>query len=203
MGVNPSFEPNQDFSTAASNAAPGALLHPFAAPDPELARVLPTQQLLFPSSPRTVCEEMGLNWWAALKLHQEGWLSFSPENTPRLDEAQETELRFIGSLVVAGCDSTMLGTLLNSLAKPYAYDHKRLYYDWAARQWRVLPDPEDCPEGMFTDWLGALVHKKDISTLTGIDELARDALSQVQLQEAQPELQDSWKVTSDGETVQG
>ena len=83
--------------------------------NPETARVAAAQQLLFPANPRAVCEQMGLNWWAALKLHEDGWLSFPPANTPRLDEAQEAELRFVGSLVIAGCDRGMLAILLGGV----------------------------------------------------------------------------------------
>ena len=155
--------------------------------DLQSARVTAAQQLLFPANPRGVCQEMGLNWWAALKLHEDGWLSFSPENTPRLDEAQEAELRFVGSLVIAGCDRNMLAVLLSGLPKPYAYDVRRLYYDWFARGWRLLPDPQANPEAQFTDWLETLVQGGDTSTLTGIGELAHDALSRVHGESPQPE----------------
>jgi len=57
------------------------------------------QQFLLPESSRAVSAEVGLNWWAALKLHEDGWLSFNPESTPQLDEAKDTELHFVGSLV--------------------------------------------------------------------------------------------------------
>ena len=57
--------------------------------NPETVRVAASQQLLFPANPRAVCEQMGLNWWAAPKLYEDGWLSFSPANAPRLEEAQE------------------------------------------------------------------------------------------------------------------
>jgi hypothetical protein len=153
--------------------------------NPELARVAAAQQMLFPANPRTLCEQVGLNWWAALKLHDDGWLSFSPANVPRLDEAQEAELRFIGSLVIAGCDRGMLATLLSDLARPYAYDASRLYYDWAARRWRLLPDAAAHPEAVFTDWLDKLVEEGDVNSLTGILELGRDSLSRVQV-EASP-----------------
>ena len=155
--------------------------------NPELARVATAQQLLFPANPRAVCEQMGLNWWAALKLHEDGWLSFSPANIPRLDEAQEAELRFIGSLVIAGCDRGMLAILLNGLPKPYAYDAARLYYDWFARRWRALPDPYAHPEAIFTDWLDNLVAQGEVSSLTGILELGQDALSRVHVGASQAE----------------
>jgi hypothetical protein len=132
---------------------------------------------------------MGLNWWAALKLHEDGWLSFSPARTSNLDEAQEAELRFVGSLVIAGCDRSMLSVLLGSLPRPYAYDVKRLYYDWFSRSWRVLPESQANPEGVFTDWLESLVQGGDVSTLSGIGELAQDALSRVHQESPQPELQ--------------
>jgi hypothetical protein len=156
--------------------------------NPELARVAAAQQLLFPANPRAVCEQMGLNWWAALKLHEDGWLSFSPAHTTRLDEAQEAELRFIGSLVIAGCDRGMLAILLNGLPKPYAYDDARLYYDWSARRWRLLPDPLAHPEAIFTDWLDKLVAHGEVSSLTGILELGQDALSRVHVDASQAEL---------------
>lgn len=150
--------------------------------NPELARIAAAQQLLFPANPRALCEHMGLNWWAALKLQEDGWLSFSPANIPRLDEAQEAELRFIGSLVIAGCDRGMLAILLSALSKPYAYDPARLYYDWAARRWRLLPDPHAHPEASFTDWLERLVEDGDVNSLTGILELGQDGLSRVRVE---------------------
>ena len=152
-----------------------------------MARVGAGQQLLFPANPRAVCEHIGLNWWGALKLHDEGWLSFSPANTPRLDEAQEAELRFVGSLVIAGCDRGMLAILLDGLSRPYAYDATRVYYDWAARRWRLLPDPCAHHEALFTDWLDALVENADVGSLSGILELGQDALSRVQIKSAPAE----------------
>jgi hypothetical protein len=137
------------------------------------------QQLLFPATARSVCDEIGLNWWAALKLYEDGWLSFGPDGTAKLDEAQQTELRFVGTLVVAGCDRDMLSTLLAGLPKPYAFPVNKLYFHWAARQWRFLPDPVTNPEAAFTERLESLVQRGDISSLRGILELTQDALSRL------------------------
>ena len=155
---------------------------------PEMARATAAQQLLFPANPRAVSDQVGLNWWTALKLYEDGWLSFPPADTPRLDEAQEAELRFLGSLITAGCDRGMLMTLLEQLSKPYAYDLRRLYYDWAERYWRLLPDPLAHPEATFADWLHSLVKQRDVDSLTGILELVQDALSRVRVETAQGEL---------------
>jgi hypothetical protein len=56
-----------------------------------------------------------------LKLWDEGWLTFNPESTPHLDEAQEAEMRFVGSLVAGGCTPAML----SGLRKPYSLDGSR------------------------------------------------------------------------------
>jgi len=182
-----SLQANQNFGSAAAQVAIHALL-PLQEEPAKGAQVIPTQQLLFPFSPRAICDEIGLNWWAALKLYEDGWLSFSPEGTPRLDERQEAELRFVGSLVLAGCDRSMLASLLSTLPKPYAYHGSRLYYDWAVRHWRLLPDPRVNREAHFADWLDALVEKQDVGSLTGIVELAHDALIRLRVISAQPEL---------------
>jgi hypothetical protein len=159
-------------------AAP-ALLFQLHDDNPQMARVAAAQQLLFPSSPRMVCDEIGLNWQAALRLQEEGWLSFAVENTLPLDEAQEAELRFVGALVLAGCDRNMLAVLLASLPRPYSYDLKKIYFDWNSRHWRLLPDPGAHPEAAFTDWLEVLVRMRDVGSLVGIVELAQDALARV------------------------
>ncbi len=146
------------------------------------------QQLLFPATSRSVCDEIGLNWWAAMKLYEAGWLGFAPDATGQLNDAQESELRFVGSLVVAGCDHSMLATLLRGLPRPYAFQANRLYYHWAARQWRALPDPIANPEASFTEWLESLIEKGDLGSLRGILELTQDALSRLAFQTGQQEL---------------
>jgi len=171
---------------------------------PHLARVVAAQQLLFPANPRSICNEIGLNWLAALKLHEDGWLSFAPGTTEKLDEVQEAELRFVGTLVVAGCDRSLLTLLLGTLPKPYAYDLRRLYFDWSARRWRLLQNPQAHPEAAFTDWLEMLVQTGDVGTLTGIEELARDALGRVRVKSSPPMPQPNHRfVTSDDEEMQG
>jgi len=152
---------------------------------PQLARVATAQQLLFPSTPRAVCDQLGLNWWAALKLFEDGWLCFSPEDTLVLDEAQEAELRFVGSLVVGGCDSSMLSSLLSGLPKPYSYRGDLIYYDWPARRWRLIPQASSHPEAIFADWLDTLVENGDLSSLAGVLELAQDGIARVRLEAAQ------------------
>jgi len=141
---------------------------------PEQARTNGQQQWLLPNNPRDVCERTGLNWWAAVKLGQDGFLSFDPESTPHLAEGEETELRFIGSLVVGGCDPAMLGRMVESLRKPYSYDGNRIFYDWSARRWRLLPQRIMNPEVVFAEWVKQLKDEGDADTLLNLaDEIAQ------------------------------
>jgi hypothetical protein len=48
------------------------------ADDAEQPRVNNTQPLLIPSTSSEMCKGIGLNWWAALKLWDDGRLSFNP-----------------------------------------------------------------------------------------------------------------------------
>lgn len=73
--LNPDLEPTR----SATGAAP---VPPLAAltPQPSQAQVKGAQQLLFAVNPRALCEQTGLNWWAAVKLYEDGWLSFTREH---------------------------------------------------------------------------------------------------------------------------
>ncbi len=145
--------------------------------DPSHARVSGGQRLLLPPSAREVCDQLGLNWWAALKLHDDGWVSFNPETTPELDQAQETELRFVGSLVTAGCEPRLLEQLLKGLERPYCYAGHRIYYDWSARRWRLLPVVEEPDlESVFADWLESLKEAGDAGQLESIKAGVQAAL---------------------------
>lgn len=145
---------------------------------PEAARDIRGQQLLFPTIPKQVCADIGLNWWAAIKLWDDGWLSFDPATTAQLDEAQESELRFLGSLVVTGCEPDFLKQLLESLHKPYRYRIGEIYFDWYERRWRMLPKPEPIPdrEVIFSSWLEELAEEEDIESLQQLAAQIEDAL---------------------------
>lgn len=144
--------------------------------NPESARVSAAQQFLFPVSPRAVCDEIGLNWWAALKLHEDGWLSFNPETAKQLDEVKDAELRFVGTLVGAGCDSGLLHHLLDGLSKPYCYRTGRIYYDWSTKHWRLVPKPWPEPEAVVFDWIDDLGAKGDYRRLEKLKLLIEDTI---------------------------
>ena len=125
--------------------------------DVSAARVIDVQCSLFPTAPKEVCERIGLKLEAAVKLYKNGWLSFNPRSVSRIEEDNEAELLFVGSLVACGCNEAMLKKLLADLQKPYCYRPNQIYFDWVAKKWRLIPDHEDpVPEEVFTDWLDVL-----------------------------------------------
>ena len=80
--------------------------------DIEYARAKKGQLRLFPCNSRDICQRIGLNWLSALWLYKQEFLSFNPAIVESLDEAQEAELIFLGSLVIAGCDKLDFRTFM-------------------------------------------------------------------------------------------
>lgn len=150
--------------------------------DPEMARVHPNQPLPIPATPRETCRSITLDWWAALKLWDDGVLSFNPETTAHLNEAQHAELVFIGSLVAAGCEPAFLQQILSSLSKPYAYQINLIYFDWLKCRWRLIPRPASPKEKekIFSEWVQELEDDQDVETLQQMEAHIEYCLSNLQ-----------------------
>lgn len=143
---------------------------------PEYARITADQELLFPKSTWDLCKEIGLDQWAASKLHDDGWLSFDPEATNSLSEQQECELRFIGSLVTGGLSPNLLPEILEGLNKPYIYEGRKIYYDWAEKRWRLIPEVLNEIETQFEEWIDDLVNEGNSDALKDMQEKIETAL---------------------------
>ena len=176
--------------------------------DIEKTRFCENGQLpLFPVKPLEVCNSIGLNWLAAEKLYEDSLLSFNPSEVERLDYAQESELVFLGRLVVAGCDKVMLERLLKSLKKPYQYKSDEVYYDWSLQKWRRMPHlqknirekiaeewlegldkgqflydwiNEIEPKDVFKNWIDDLLNEGDMEQLVEIEKACTWAISRLQ-----------------------
>ena len=144
-------------------------------PSPELARVESRQMPIFTRDPLTVCEELELPRREMHRAFRDGYLSFDPEHVGKLDEASEAELRFVGSLIAAGCPRSMLKVLLRDLEKPYRYDIRRMYYDWRGGKWCMLPGEADA-EGTFFALLDRLEAREARDQLVAIRAWLDEAL---------------------------
>lgn len=152
--------------------------------DIEKARASNKQLRLFPSTPRDICQRIGLNWMTAVSLHQRGILSFAPATVESLSDGQEAELTFLGSLVASGCDEGMLEHMLRGLQRPYQYLPDRVYYHWPSQEWRLMPQDEDVDmEQVFQDWIHELVEAGDNEQLSEIETTVREAIERVKMDE--------------------
>jgi hypothetical protein len=125
--------------------------------------------------PREVCKDIGLNWNDALILGDRGgWLSFHPEARSELEEREEAELRFVGSLVACGMGDSQLGMLLHGLRRPYSYKIQRMYFDWLARKWWLLPGVPVLDD--IYDIIDALQREGKIEVLESLYEQIAKAL---------------------------
>ncbi|MDP6490975.1 MAG: hypothetical protein QGH42_00400 [Kiritimatiellia bacterium] len=131
-----------------------------------------------PVSPTVLCERIGLNWQAAVWLHEKGWLSFDPQAVPDLSSSQEAELRFLGILVSAGCGEPMLSIMLRDLEKPYAYRIDLMYFAWEDRTWRVMPDETEHRRRMAR-WIDELEESASLDSLESIRTQVEKAIREV------------------------
>jgi hypothetical protein len=145
----------------------GAPEHPTLFPMPET--------LASATSPRGICQHMGLNWLAACKLFDERLLSYDPRALKSLSETQAAELRFLGALVVAGCDDSMLKKMVSGLCAPYSYRLDRMYFDWQDQEWRLLPRADEFRD-RFDRWLDELVEHGEGARLQSLEHSVRHAV---------------------------
>jgi hypothetical protein len=104
-----------------------------------------------------------------------------------MNENQETEFRFLGTLATAGCDDHMFTVLLKPLEKPYLYSLNRIYFGWqCGGRWMRIPTATDFREEPSEEWIECLKDEGDVDTLKRICELASEALAEIGDEEPEP-----------------
>jgi hypothetical protein len=153
----------------------------------EKARIFAGQLTLFPRKPRDFCQQIGLNWLAVQQLYKWELLSFDPMTVKNLNEGQEAELRFLGSLVIGGCDRGMIEYLIRDLNKPYQYRLDLIFYHWPSQQWQTFPEIEDDDEvdgeDAFSDWVDVLIENEDEEQLLSIKKTIEEAIINIRSSE--------------------
>lgn len=141
----------------------------------QFARVETHRMPVVARDARAVCADIKLEWVEALRLYRDGLISFNPATAGLLDESQEAELTFVGSLVVVGGARLPLRVFLRDLHKPYCYDVRRVFFDWADKRWRLLP-AEDDPESTLFAVLDRLELRSETEELLNLRDWLNDAL---------------------------
>ena len=99
------------------------------------------QPLLFDSE--FYRDSIGMADHEAATLRRTGLLSFDPNTSQPLTEAQVLELDFVWALHKSGCPTPFLDRLLSDLPKPYAYPVSEMHLDWKTLTWSRLLSPDE------------------------------------------------------------
>jgi len=140
----------------------------------DLARIENRQMPMFSRDLRTVAVELRLDWVRARGLWAAGLLSFDPDGVIQ-DEVCEAEFVFLGSLAAAGLSNDQIESIVRGLRRPYAYDMRRIYFDWQAGVWRLLPGADDA-EAAFFAMIARIDPCREARVLLEIRELVETAL---------------------------
>lgn len=89
--------------------------------------------------PKESAERYGAKWSAIIELFENGMLSFDPETTKIETQEQSYEWDFLARLIARGCSVELLEKMLKDLDKPYVYELRKIYYDWAQGVWKTIP----------------------------------------------------------------
>ncbi len=126
---------------------------------------VPTQNAgpsFMPVDTATVLAEAGISVEQARRWFGNGWLSFSPDERPKLDSHEMRELSFVRSLADSPLTESQIGTFLSRLFKPYRYDCSRVAWSFLYG-WVEMPifweqrDLNRVFEEHFDQWLRHLV----------------------------------------------
>ena len=88
---------------------------------------------------RASAEKYGAKWRAMIELFENDMLSFDPETNKIETQEQSYEWDFLARLIARGCSVKLLKEMLKGLDKPYVYELRKIYYDWARGVWKTVP----------------------------------------------------------------
>jgi len=101
-------------------------------------KIIPDLQFK-PYDARESAAQLGAKWSAMIELFENDVLSFNPETTKIETQEQSYEWDFVARLIARGCSVKLLKEMLKGLDKPYVYELRKIYYDWARGVWKTIP----------------------------------------------------------------
>ncbi len=111
-----------------------------------IRQVQNSQESLFNTSVDKLLKQYKITPAIVTEWHKSGYLSFDPLVYDELNEGQEIEFHFIGSLFKSGLSLISVETLLARLEKPYCYDLQSVYFDFLKNDWEDqlrIPEVEE------------------------------------------------------------
>jgi len=98
---------------------------------------------------------------------KQNYLSFDISKIHELQHSEVLELRFLSQLFKSNLDLETINKLLDKLAKPYAYDYRKVYFNVFSNDWEYLPEEineEDIAEN-YLDNLSAEDEREKIEDI--------------------------------------
>ena len=111
-----------------------------------IRQVQNSQESLFNTSVDELLKQYKITPAIVTMWYKSGYLSFDPLAYGDLNERQEIEFHFIGSLFKSGLSLISVESLLARLEKPYRYDLQSVYFDFIKNDWEYqlrIPEVEE------------------------------------------------------------
>ena len=97
----------------------------------------------------------------------QNYLSFDILKIHELQNSEVLELTFLSQLFKSNLDLETINKLLEKLAKPYAHDYRKVYFNIFANDWLYLPEEID-EEEVVENYLENLNAEDDREKIEGI-----------------------------------
>jgi hypothetical protein len=141
-----------------------------------IRQVQNSQESLFNTSVDELLKQYKITPAIVTGWYKSGYLSFDPPAYDELNNRQEIEFHFIGSLFKSELSLTSVESLLARLEKPYCYNLQSVYFDFMKNDWEYqlrIPEVEEQIEELIdNEENNVLLEIKDQieEYLDGLDE---------------------------------
>ena len=125
------------------------------------------QKTLFPTTKQEALIQANTSESLANLWFNQNYLSFDISKTHELQHSEVLELTFLAQLFKSNLDLETINKLLEKLAKPYAHDYSKVYFNVFANDWLYLPLEID-EEEVVENYLENLNADDDREKIEGI-----------------------------------
>ena len=131
-----------------------------------------SQDSLFPYNFNEVLNQLSMSISSISLLYKDGYLSFDPAKKKELNAFEYYELDFVCSLINSCLSLESINYMLSKLDKPYSYEIDKVYYDFKAKEWKLIPIPE---EPSIEELIDEIADEEDYKRLKEIKAKIDDA----------------------------
>jgi len=140
------------------------------------------QSTLFKRTLEEIIDETGSGINELIEWNKKGWLSFSLGVQKEYDDKEKYEINFVKGLVRSGLPEDSVSFMLSKLEKPYCYDYKDVYWDFAVQDWREFEhfDEIEIIENGLDSYLESKAEDEELEDLEKIVRYCKELLARHQ-----------------------